>query len=198
MGHLAQATIKGVNDFLAEQKKGDGAVLVSLTLFNTDFDVRYVASPINLVPDLGTRQNPYSAHGGTALYDAVATTIHGAKAWLETHRSFTGDVVTVIQTDGEENSSQTTTLDELNRLISTQTARGWEFIFQGTGQAAWTEADKFTSIPQAARFAGTADVDSYVGSYAASSRAMSRKRATGARFDDSLRTEGMQDEQQKS
>lgn len=197
MSSLADATVAGVNAFIDEQREGNGAVLMSLTLFDTDFDVRYVALDIREMPPLGSPENRYSPHGGTALYDAVVTTIRGAEAWLDRHPEFTGDVVTVIQTDGEENSSRTSDLDEVNRLISEKTQQGWEFVFQGTGQAAWTEAEKFTSIPVSARFAGGASAGAHADAYASSSRAMSRKRMTGERYEDSLRAEGMPDESQQ-
>jgi len=196
MSTLAGATIEGVNTFIKEQRQGEGKVLMSLTLFNTDFDVRYVAHDIGEMPLLGSADNRYAPHGGTALYDAVVTTIRGAEGWLGNHAEFTGDVVTVIQTDGWENSSRISSLDDVNELISNKSKQGWEFIFQGTGQAAWTEAAKFTSIPASARFAGAASVGAYADAYAANSRAMTRKRQTGERFEESLRAEGMPDEPQ--
>jgi hypothetical protein len=196
MHGLAEATIEGVNAFLDEQKSGSGEVLFSLTLFNTSFEVRYIAEPLRNVAPLGSRGNRYTPQGGTALYDAVVTTIKGVQAWLDNHPQYAGDVVVVIQTDGEENSSETATLDDVNALITTKTQAGWEFIFQGTGQAAWTEGQKFTAIPLGSRFAGAADSGSHRESYATASRAFSRKRRTGEQLADSLRAEGMPDEQQ--
>lgn len=194
MRPLAASTLEGFNSFLDEQRKGEGRALLSLTLFDTSFDVRFVGHDLREVPELGTRENRYSPHGGTALYDAVVTTIRGAEAWLGNHPEFKGDVVTVIQTDGEENSSQTATLDQVNDLISAKTKEGWEFVFLGTGQAAWTEGSKFTSIPQEARFAGGDDSASNSATYAGASRGMSRKRMTGESYAKSLRAEGMPDQ----
>ncbi len=175
MSSLAAATVEGVNALLAEQRKGQGEVLLSCTLFNTDFDVRYVARSVDEVPPLGSPGNPYTPHGGTALYDAVIATIHGAEAWLTTHPEFTGD--------------------DVNKLITSKTRQGWEFVFQGTGRAAWTEAARFTSIPDSAKFAGAADGRSHAQSFATSSRALTSKRMTGGRFDESLRQHGMPDAQ---
>ena len=193
MSSLANATIEGFNSFVAEQSQGEGIVLLSLTLFDTTFDVRFVAHELDAVPALGSNQNRYSPNGGTALYDAVATTIKGTEAWLSHHRDFTGDVVTVIMTDGEENSSKTTTLGQVNELITQKTSQGWEFIFLGSGKAAWTEGTKFTSIPHSARFAGAGSAASTKDNYTTAARAMTRKRRTGERYDQSLRGEGMED-----
>lgn len=195
MSHLADATVTGVNAFLDEQRIGDGTLLLSMTLFDTDFDVRYVATELAEVAPLGSRANRYTPSGGTALYDAVVTTIHGVDAWLALHPEFTGDIVTVIQTDGEENSSRTATLDQVNTLIGERTRRGWEFVFQGIGRAAWTEAEKFTSIPASAKFASLADSAAQLDTFTTSSRAMSTKRSTGARYEDSLREQGPSQEQ---
>ncbi len=195
MHPLAGATVEGVNAYLDAQKQGPGNILLSLTLFDTSFDVRYVAAPLAEVAPLGSRENRYTPQGGTALYDAVGTTVLGVQGWLDAHMHWKGDVVVVIQTDGEENSSATYSLDDINALISNKTRAGWEFVFQGTGQAAWTEGQKFTAIPASARFAGAADSVSHREAYAASSRAMSRKRMSGERFEQSLRAEGMPDEQ---
>lgn len=194
MHRLRQQTLEGVNAFVEEQMGGEGTVLVSLTIFNTEFDVRAVGVPIQEFIPLGQPGNPYGPRGGTALYDAVVATIHGAQAYLDNHPDFDGDVVTVIQTDGQENSSTTATLDDVNTLINQKSNSGrWEFVFMGTGNAAWTEGEKFTAIPQSARFAGADDADSYRGSYATASAAMTSKRQTGARYDQSLRAAGAQD-----
>lgn len=182
MGSLAESTKEGINAFFAEQRALPGKALLSLTLFDTSFDVRFVGQDLNEVPDLGSDGNLYQPAGGTALYDAVKTTIQGTDQWLLKHRAFTGKVVCVINTDGEENSSKTTTLDELNDLISDKQKQGWEFVFMGAGQAAWTEGQKFTSIPVDSRNFYTADAASNSVAYASTSSSLSNTRTTGARF----------------
>ncbi len=195
MGPLAASTIEGFNSFLDEQRAGASTALLSLTLFDTGFEVRYVAVDLREVPALGTPGNRYQPSGGTALLDAVATTIKGADAWLTGHREeFSGDVICVILTDGEENSSTTTTLEEVNALISAKTAEGWEFVFLGTGTAAWTEGQKFSAIPPDARFSAAADPLSNRAAYSSVSGGMGRKRASGGRYADSLRAEGLPEE----
>lgn len=181
-GGKRAGAIEGVNAFFAEQRALEGEALLSLTLFNTDFDVRYVGADLSEVPDLGTAENPYQCVGGTALYDAVITTIKGTDEWLLNHRDFTGKVLCLINTDGEENSS-TATLDQVNDLINAKTAQGWEFMFLGVGQAAWTEGQKFAASIPLANFAHT--TDDYAGSnagYAVASASMTTTRTTGQAF----------------
>ena len=174
MSSLAAATISGFNEFLAEQRSNDGLALMSLTLFSTEFDTRTVAVDVHEVPDLGTPANPYNPSGMTSLYDAVVTTIMGTDGWLLKHRSFTGKVVCVIQSDGCENSSIThgghTGLVHVNRLIEEKTSEGWEFVFMGIG-AGWTEGQNFTAIPQASTF--------HVAANGAETSAMTRKLSRG-------------------
>lgn len=182
MGHLRQATIEGINAFFAEQRALPGKARLSLTLFDTGFDVRFVGQDLDEVPDLGADGNLYQPAGGTALYDAVATTIQGTDAWLNKHKSFKGKVVCVINTDGEENSSKTTSLDAVNELISAKQAEGWEFVFMGAGSAAWTEGRKFTSIPQSSQIAYAASASDTMTSYAGVSKSLSNTRSSGASF----------------
>lgn len=182
MHSLAESTKEGVNAFFAEQRALPGKARLSLTLFDTNFDVRFVGQDLTEVPDLGSDGNLYQPAGGTALYDAVATTIQGTDQWLLNHRDFTGKVVCVINTDGEENSSKTTSLDALNDLISEKQKQGWEFVFMGAGQAAWTEGQKFTSIPTSNQNFYTADAMSNSASYAGVSASLGNTRTTGASF----------------
>jgi hypothetical protein len=177
-----EGAIEGVNAFFAEQRALQGKALLSLTLFNTDFDVRFVGADLAEVPDLGTPDNPYQCAGGTSLYDAVITTIKGTDEWLLNHRDFTGKVLCLINTDGEENSSASS-LNEVNDLINAKTAQGWEFMFLGVGQAAWTEGQKFAASIPASNYARTADtMAGTVGGYAVASAAMTTTRSTGAAF----------------
>ena len=55
MGPLQAATIEGVNAFITGQREGAGQALMSLTLFDTSFEVRFVGLDITEVPALGSR-----------------------------------------------------------------------------------------------------------------------------------------------
>lgn len=182
MSGLASATAEGLNSFFAEQRALPGTALLSMTLFDTEFDVRFVAADLREVPDLGQPGNPYTPSGGTALYDAVTATIRGTDAWLLGHRDFTGKIVCVIQTDGGENSSKTSTLAEVNALIREKTSQGWEFVFMGAGEAAWTEGAKFDSIPQGSHVTYAATPVASMASYNSVSQSLSATRTAGAAF----------------
>jgi len=182
---LEAATCEGINAFFKEQRELDGKAYLSMTLFDTGFDVRFVGADLSEVPDLGTDGNRYVPSGGTALYDAVVTTIKGTDQWLLNHRDFTGKVVCVINTDGEENSSKSTSIDDVNNLITEKTNQGWEFVFMGVGKAGWTEGQQFTSIPAANYFRSEATASATGASYAGVSRSLSASRVGGAAFSNS-------------
>lgn len=144
MASLRDATIDGFNEFLTEQRQVDvGNALMSLTTFSTSFDVPFVGLDIHEVPNLGTDMNPYNVGGMTALYDAVGTMIEGISAWLANHPAWSGRPIVAIWTDGQENSSRQWSLDRVNALIEEKQKAGWEFVFMGTGSAAWTEGTNF-------------------------------------------------------
>jgi len=183
MSHLTDATIEGFNGFCDEQRNQPGRTLLSLTLFDTAFDVRYVAQDLSEMPAMArSGPNAYGTNGGTALYDAVGTTVRGTEAWLDKHPDFKGRVVCVILTDGEENSSHEWNLDALNRLISEKRAVGWDFVFLGAGQAAWTEGQKFTAIPATSRVAFASTSADTLLNFAAVADSLSVARSTGGSF----------------
>src|SRR5258708_31436504 len=102
---VQQATCDGYNKFMEDQGNDKGKTLVSLTLFDTSFQHRYVAKPVREMPALGVMANPYKPSGNTALFDAVGFCIKTAERWVE-GEGWTGQVKVVILTDGAENSSR--------------------------------------------------------------------------------------------
>ena len=78
----------------------------------------------------------YMPDGGTALYDAIAEGVRLAdKDKTEEER-----VVCVIMTDGEENSSKETTMQQVKDIISGHEAKGdWTFIYIGENPERWSE-----------------------------------------------------------
>lgn len=63
----------------------------------------------------------YHPKGGTALYDAIGSTIMRLKKQIS--------VVMVIATDGEETASRTFSKERVKLMIETCTAQlGWQFM----------------------------------------------------------------------
>jgi hypothetical protein len=174
-------------------------------MFNTSFDVRYVAKDINTISPLTTFD--YMPNGGTALLDAVGTTIKGAEQWIEyqkisiktfgTNRVFETSpnykVIVVILTDGEENSSHEWHLNQplkpgddkdVGGLIQWKQNEGWEFMFLGTGGSDWLERTFGSYVARDHIYAYAATNDAHTHTYAGLSNAVSSTRSTGT-FDTS-------------
>ena len=97
--------IEGFNaylDGLAKEDKVD--YLFSLTLFDTMVAYRDVAIPLHSVRKLNNEL--YVPGGNTALNDAIGITVRK----VEGDRPQVDKVITVIMTDGEENSSREWTM----------------------------------------------------------------------------------------
>jgi hypothetical protein len=165
MGHLQRSTIEGFNSFLTDQQSQPGHCRMSLTMFDTSFDVRYVGEEVHYISPLDTMS--YIPGGGTALLDAVGTTIKGAEQWITKHgpgqpiyamggsepKAFYPQwtdwkVLVVIFTDGQENSSRDWHINlpmlknddhDIGGLIQWKQNEGWEFQFMGTGGSNWLE-----------------------------------------------------------
>jgi uncharacterized protein YegL len=136
--------IQGFNayvDGLAREDKVD--YLFSLTLFDTLVVDRDVAVPLSNIKKLDAQS--YLPGGNTALNDAIGITVRKVDA----DRPQVDKVVTVIMTDGEENSSREWTLDAVKALINQKEKDGtWTFVFLGAAPDAWLQGRSY-GIPAA-------------------------------------------------
>lgn len=131
MESIRAATISGFNEFKNDQAREAGKALMTLTLFDTRFDTVAEAVPVGDVLDL-TPQS-YAPDGCTALYDAVGHTMKLTDDYVAKHKP--DQVLFVIMTDGQENSSREFSRDKIFRLIEERQARaGYEFIYLGANQ----------------------------------------------------------------
>jgi uncharacterized protein YegL len=127
--------VEGFNtyvDGLAREDKVD--YLFSLTLFDTMVAYRDVAIPLSKVSKLDAKS--YVPGGNTALNDAIGITVRK----IDGERPQVDKVVTVIMTDGEENSSREWTHDAVKALIEQKEKDGtWTFVFLGAAPDAWVQ-----------------------------------------------------------
>ena len=146
-GSMASKTndvIEGFNAYIAGLGKEDQVnYLFSLTLFDTQVAYRYVAIPLPEVKKLDSRS--YQPGGNTALNDAIGITVRK----VEADQPKVDKVVTVIMTDGEENSSREWTHDAVRGLIEQKEKEGsWTFVFLGAGLDAWHQGRSY-GVPAA-------------------------------------------------
>jgi uncharacterized protein YegL len=133
MASVLNDTIGGFNTYISALKKEAGIdYLFSLTLFDTVIQNRYVAEPIAKIPELSTKN--YIPDGGTALYDAIGCTVRN----VDRNKPDAEKILTVIMTDGEENSSREWNLSGIQALIKQKEDEGnWTFVFLGAQPDAW-------------------------------------------------------------
>ncbi|TLM97806.1 MAG: VWA domain-containing protein [Actinobacteria bacterium] len=131
MDSIREATISGFNEFKNDQVREEGNALFTLTLFDTEFDLVCEAVPVREVADLDRRS--YQPDGCTALYDAIGHTMRITDDFVAAHKP--DQVVFVIMTDGEENSSREFTHQTIFQMIQDrQKLAHYEFIYLGANQ----------------------------------------------------------------
>ena len=137
MSGFEQDTIGGYNSVLAENRKKEGNIYVTTVLFNHENSTLHNREPISKVKNLTL--DDYSVGGNTALLDAVGITINK----IRENRKITknNNVLFVIITDGEENSSRKYSRDKIKSMInSAEKEDKWDFIFLGANIDAIAEA----------------------------------------------------------
>jgi uncharacterized protein YegL len=196
MGQIWDETIGGFNVYLETLQKGGEAIKFTLLQFDTGgIDKCCVAEPVANVRRLDRMS--YQPRGGTPLIDAAYKTIVAVEDSL-TKYGTTPKVIICIQTDGEENSSRERSWEELRRLVSEKTEKGWQFNFMGTGIDAYDQGARMGISSANTMSTGTAPAEvsaSFQAAAASSMRfargaapttayLMSERRAAGDRFSD--------------
>jgi hypothetical protein len=134
METIREATIAGFNQFLRDQQEEGGSAAMTLTLFDTHFKTVVTALSVGQVRPLDHRS--YIPGGGTALYDAIAHTTVITDGYVAEHKP--DQVLFVIMTDGEENSSREFSRQQIMELIEhRQRTADYEFIYLGANQDAY-------------------------------------------------------------
>lgn len=125
----------GLQSFVQDQKQLPGDVRFTLIQFdNVDpCEILYDGVPISEVAEI--RLIP---RGGTPLLDAVGLSIaHVAERLADAKPD---QVVVMIITDGQENSSREYKRDHVKKMIEEYENRGWKFLYLGADVDAFAEA----------------------------------------------------------
>ncbi len=124
-------TISGYNEYLLGLRADKKAKYwVTLTQFDTEVVVSYANMPLKGVKNL-TRKG-YEPSGMTALHDAIVRTINTVKT-----EAGDRNVLVLILTDGQENSSKEHTVQHVNTLVTKWQKKGWTFVFLGANMDSW-------------------------------------------------------------
>ena len=166
--------IEGFNAYVNGLSKEDKVdYLFSLTLFDTLVAYRDVAIPLGSVRKLDAQN--YVPGGNTALNDAIGITVRK----VEGDKPQVDKVITVIMTDGEENSSREWTHDAVKSLIEQKEKEGvWTFVFLGAAPDAWVQGQAY-GIPtgNVAQYSTNQYRDAFVATAAAVNIAAASPRA---------------------
>ena len=157
MSTKVQDVIGGFNLYLDELAKEPAVDYgFSLTLFDTVVEMKYKGVPLATVAKID--EKTYRPGGCTALLDAVGDTVQAVGT------DGFDKVITVIMTDGEENSSREWTLETVRELIRRKEAAGnWTFVFLGANFDAFAQgASLGVPMANAVRY----DPGNYRGVYA--------------------------------
>lgn len=174
---------RGFVHFIGEQRKLPGKCTVTLVQFDTQgIDTVYEAREIKDVPFL-----TLAPRGGTPLLDALNTTIGRTGTRLaglpEAVRP--GKVVFMVITDGEENSSRYTTLEQIKNTIKHQSEQyNWQFLYLGANVDAFGNAQAM-GIPTAGAANYGANTRGVAAAFSAASESLGRYRdgsSVGATF----------------
>jgi Mg-chelatase subunit ChlD len=143
MESIRDDVIGGFNAFLHDQQQQEGKATLTLVQFDTQdpYEVVHHWKDIKAVPDLD--RNTYVPRASTPLYDAIGRGIIDLEASIaklpESDRP--SQVMMVIITDGQENSSREFTKARVTQMIKEkQEKQNWQFVFLSADLEAMNDA----------------------------------------------------------
>lgn len=133
MHGIAKDMEGGIQALIDSQKESPGTLTIDFVRFDNTIDyVHRFASP----DDVKIKVEP---RGGTALYDAIGSTIteFGTALAALSEDERPENVIFAIVTDGYENASREFRQESVKTLIETQTDEfSWKFVYLGANQDA--------------------------------------------------------------
>jgi hypothetical protein len=189
MSSIQDATIKGLNDFIREQREVPGDGCWSLVQFDDQYEVVYSQRDQHDVPLLTPRT--FQPRGSTALIDAVCRTIDdtGRRLAATPEDERPSKVLMVIMTDGYENASHEFMTRDLNARVSHQRDKySWQFLYLGANQDAIAEAAKY-GIAKGAAMTYQATVQGTQSAFRAANRGTRRWKVDGNNTAEELLTD---------
>lgn len=132
MDSVKDDAIGGFNTFLEEQQKQPGNAVLTYVQFDNEYEIVHNQVDLEDVPEL--TESTYVPRGGTALNDAIGRTIS------EVASRNPNKVIMCILTDGQENSSQEFTTEQVKEKIKEKEDEGWEFLFLSASPDAWGQS----------------------------------------------------------
>ena len=153
MNDVKNQVLSGFAEYLTGLKKqmaSESELYFSLTLFDSDSSSPFGGCNVRLEkPYLITKiedvrplsESSYRPRGMTPLYDAIGKTIQDVDNLIRNRDLKIHRVLTVIHTDGQENSSREFNAKAISKLREEKEATGhWTFVYIGAGPTTWADA----------------------------------------------------------
>jgi hypothetical protein len=139
MSSIRDDAIGGFNNFLIEQQKEPGKATMTIILFDHEYQVVCSGKPVEDCKPFNT--STYVPRGSTALLDATG------KAINEMNQRNPKKAIIVILTDGQENSSQEFTKQQIKAMISDCEGKGYAVIYLSADANAFEDGKSFGLSP---------------------------------------------------
>jgi hypothetical protein len=155
MEPMVNEVITGYNDWLTKIQEHDGDVLLTTTLFDTEYTVLCTDLPVKHATVL--TKDLYWARGFTALNDAIMSGLNQ----LEPKVGDDDRALVLVITDGQENSSKeyggsAGTKQVRDRLANLEARGNWTFTYMSASPSAFADAEAYgTQAASSASFAAT-------------------------------------------
>jgi Mg-chelatase subunit ChlD len=145
MESMRSDVVGGYNNFIAEQRGLHGRARVTLVQFDSQDpqEVLLDAVRIERAPDLAAAT--FVPRGGTPLLDATAMLVESVRGRLAVRKTLgrvEEEIVFVTVTDGEENQSVRSSLEDVRNLVDAGRKDGWNFVYLGAGLDAYGDATR--------------------------------------------------------
>jgi len=137
MASIARETINNVNAYIESQKINSIKTLLTIILFDNQYDVLYDDVDIKLIEPL--TEKTFIPRGSTALLDAIGKTINSISGKMLNYPNQSNLIV--IITDGEENASVEYSNNAIKTLIVEKIKNGLDFVYLGANQDAFKIAN---------------------------------------------------------
>lgn len=122
MFSVMEEMVQSFNSFVDEQKKENENTKLTMISFNWKNETIFDKVPLKELPELTL--DMVHPTGGTALFDAIGKAITLINS---------DNTIVLIQTDGEENSSNIFSSKSIKEMIKLKEESGWKFVFIGSG-----------------------------------------------------------------
>jgi Mg-chelatase subunit ChlD len=135
MSAIKDDTMGSFNAFLEEQQKLPDKALMTVMLFDDEYEMMHDGVDINSVEPLTSKT--YRPSGTTALYDAIGVAVSKADKRFKCGKCHR--VLVAIITDGQENASHEYNKCQIMSLINDHKKCDWEFLYLSASPSAFTD-----------------------------------------------------------